>query len=67
MYKDQYTPIIKDKKIILNKNSDETIGIYNAIRYIFPYIGWTAIILISLLIIWYISGIPIGINGITVL
>ena len=52
---------------ILNKNSDETIGIYNAIRYIFPYIGWTAIILISLLIIWYISGIPIGINGVTVL
>jgi len=54
---------------ILNKNNndDNPISILNAIRYQLPYAIVSAIILILILIVWYIVGIPMGINGTTVL
>lgn len=54
---------------IMNKYSkeEESIGILEAIKYIVPYAVVTFIVLILLLVLWYVVGIPLGINGFTVL
>ena len=54
---------------ILNKNckEDDSISIKDAIRFQLPYIAITFVILLAIIILWYIIGLPLGINGKTVL
>ncbi len=53
---------------ILNKyNEDKSVGIIEAIKYQLPYSVITFLILLTLIIIWYVIGMPLGINGSTVL
>lgn len=54
---------------ILNKYSqgEKTISIPEAIKYQIPYTVVTIITLLGLLVLWYIIGLPLGINGVTVL
>ncbi len=53
----------------LNMNAKEgnTIGIWDAIRFQLPYSIVTFATLGIIIVLWYIIGIPLGINGITVL
>lgn len=53
----------------LNKSSKSTqpISIFTAIKYQIPYSIVTALILLAIIVLWYIIGLPLGINGITVL
>ena len=54
---------------ILNKNTKDkkSVNILTAIKYQIPYAVITGLVLIALLILWYIIGLPLGINGATVL
>ena len=54
---------------ILNKNTKDkkSVNILTAIKYQIPYAILTGLVLIALLILWYIIGLPLGINGSTVL
>ena len=45
----------------------ENISLFKAIRLQVPYAMATFVILLCLLILWYIIGLPLGINGATVL
>ena len=53
----------------LNKNSQEEkpISILEAIKYQFPYTCISTIVFLILIVLWYIIGLPLGINGGTVL
>ena len=53
----------------LNKNSHEEkpIGLFKAIKYQVPYATISAIVFLILIVLWYIIGLPLGINGGTVL
>ncbi len=42
---------------------DKSIGFYEAIKYQIPYSLVTFFILLVLIIMWYIIGLPLGING----
>ena len=52
-----------------NKNTKDkkSVNILTAIKYQIPYAVITGLVLIALLILWYIIGLPLGINGATVL
>jgi len=54
---------------ILSKyeQSEKTISITEAIKYQLPYIIITFITLLVIIILWYVVGLPLGINGVTVL
>ncbi len=54
---------------MLNKNckEEDSISIKDAIRFQLPYIAITFVILLAIIILWYIIGLPLGINGKTVL
>lgn len=54
---------------MLNKYNDKenSISLIQAIRYQIPYSFLTFLILLGLLVLWYIVGLPLGINGVTVL
>jgi len=54
---------------ILNKETkkEEPISIFEAIKYQIPYGIITALALLLLIILWYIIGLPLGINGSTIL
>ncbi len=52
---------------ILNKEKGSSVGIGEAISYQIPYAIVTMIALVIILILWYIIGLPLGINGMTVL
>lgn len=54
---------------MLNKYNDKTdsISLMEAIKYQIPYSISTLFILVSLIILWYIIGLPLGINGSIVL
>ena len=41
------------------------INLFKTLKYQWPYSVVVAIVLISLLVVWYIIGLPIGINGVT--
>lgn len=45
-----------------NQN-DKKVRLMDSIRYQLPYSGILALVLIAILIIWYIIGIPLGINS----
>jgi len=49
-------------------NADKKpVSITQAMKFQFPYALGTAIILLLIIIIWYIAGLPLGINGVSVL
>ncbi len=54
---------------ILNENckKDEIVSFVDAIKLQIPYCVVTFVILLCLVILWYIIGLPLGINGSTVL
>lgn len=54
---------------ILNKytQKEKTVSISQAIKFQVPYVLSTVVTLLGLLLIWYIIGLPLGINGVTVL
>jgi len=54
---------------MLNKyeQGEKTVSITEAIKYQIPYTVVTIIALLGLLLLWYIIGLPLGINGVTVL
>lgn len=54
---------------ILNKYSqnNQSISMTQAIKYQLSYTVVTIILLLGLLLLWYIIGLPLGINGVTVL
>lgn len=54
---------------ILDKNNPEEkpISLWQGIKFQVPYAVATAIVLLVLIVLWYIIGLPLGINGSTVL
>lgn len=54
---------------ILDKNNPEEkpISLWQGIKFQVPYAVVTAIVLLVLIVLWYIIGLPLGINGSTVL
>ena len=54
---------------ILNKNrkTENPISLYSAIKYQIPYAFASTIVFLILIVLWYIIGLPLGINGSTVL
>ena len=54
---------------MLNKYNDKesSIPLGEAIRYQIPYSILTFLILLTIIILWYIIGLPLGINGAIVL
>lgn len=54
---------------MLNKynGQEKPVSLMEAIRYQIPYSIVTFLILLTILILWYIVGLPLGINGATVL
>lgn len=54
---------------VLNKyqNKEKSISITEAIKFQVSYQVVTFLVLLGILIIWYIIGLPLGINGVTVL
>ncbi len=44
-------------------DKDNAVGFVEAIRYQIPYSALTFVVLLGLLILWYIIGFPLGING----
>ena len=51
-----------------NHNTKENpIGIVEAIKYQIPYSIVTFLVLVAIIILWYLIGLPLGINGSTVL
>ena len=51
----------------LYAKEDDTIGLFKAIRFQIPYAVVTCFTLVAILVLWYVVGLPLGINGITVL
>ncbi len=51
----------------IHEKNGETIGLFQAIRFQIPYAVVSFIVLLALIVLWYIVGLPLGINGITVL
>ena len=45
-----------------NQN-EKPISLFRTLRYQIPYSLMTGAVLITLLVIWYIVGLPLGING----
>ena len=45
--------------------SSKPINLFKTLRYQMPYTMLVGIILLALLIVWFIIGLPIGINGVT--
>lgn len=54
---------------ILDKNNPEEkpISLWQGIKFQVPYAVATAIVLLVLIVLWYVIGLPLGINGSTVL
>ena len=54
---------------MLNNNykGEQSISITEAIRFQLPYALATFVALLALIIIWYLIGLPLGINGVTIL
>lgn len=53
----------------LNKNTqdEQPISLFQAIKYQVPYACLSVIVFLILIVLWYIIGLPLGINGSTVL
>ena len=53
----------------LNKNNqdEQPISLFQAIKYQVPYACLSVIVFLILIVLWYIMGLPLGINGSTVL
>ena len=47
--------------------TEKPINLFKSIKYQLPYAVLTAISLLVLIIVWYITGLPIGISGHSVL
>ena len=47
--------------------TEKPINLIKSIKYQMPYAGLTFVVLLVLLIVWYVTGLPIGIHGSTIL